>query len=127
MKKAMLFTSLLFFLLPSVSQALEAVWDDPTLGDNVTSLTLFWQRHDGSGDVYNITDQDARAPLALDESRFEPGVQYDFWAVFRNANGPSPNSDIATWTRPMDVGPPPDKIPTHIYLPPGAPVVINIR
>ena len=127
MKKFMLLVAVLFFLLPCVADALEATWDPADPSDNVTSLTLFWQRGDLTGDVYNVPDSDGIAPLALDESWFEPGVEYHFWATFYNAVGPSENSNIATYTRPLSPGPPPANLPTVVHIVPGAPTTVIIN
>lgn len=129
MKKlfAVLAFTLLFaapaFALPTL------VWEFTQTANLATGFTVYSQETVAGAPLYtdNISNVNARS-FVIDETRYRPGANYNFWLRAYNSAGAGPESNTALYTREAYVAPN-DPAPSqyNINIPAGAPVSITIQ
>jgi len=97
------------------ASALTVAWDHDLVGDPA-GYTLYWQKTDGTGLLYNKTIDDvAIKQVDLDDGYFEPGTSYTFTATAFNGRAESAHSEELVYVIP-EYKPPVDHLPAILFL-----------
>jgi hypothetical protein len=128
MKKLLAVLAILLFAAPAFA-APTLIWEFTQTTNLATGFLIYSQEDVAGADVYNyvVPDVSARS-FEIDETRYRPGANYNFWIKAYNTAGTGPASNTALYTREAFVAtenPPPSIY--NINIPENSVVNIQIR
>ena len=130
MKKHIVFLALIAaFIAAPAFAAPTLIWEFTQTENLATGFLIYSQEDVAGAEIYNyvVPDVSARS-FVIDETRYRPGANYNFWMKAYNSAGTGPASNTAAYTREAFVAtenPPPQIF--QINVPEGSPVQILIQ
>lgn len=96
------FVMVMVLAVAFMAQAVTLEWDAPTTGGPVVGYKICYYLTASPGDVQNV-DVGDQTQYDLDDTLFPYEDEISFYVTAYNAKGEGPMSNIATWTRIMDL------------------------